>query len=292
MLRRMLPAAARSRVVATSLLAALSLSLSACTGQSEPESAPTQRPSASATATPSTPPASATPTEPATSASQIPASASPTVSPTQPSATVDPSEDVPSAAPVDRPPPGSGPEAMLLRPAEMPGLNEQFDWRGIGTEHGEPKRLLWGCQVVDFFSIGATDVWTRRFTGGPGSDAKARSTVLTFADDTSAQRAYAVLRAWHQDCEEQLRQKYDRIDLDAAPTAIDVEQGAAQWRLAIYGPAEGEREAAYFDATGYVIDGSRISLTTMVNVGQDYNYPRGEEPIVGAVQNSAIKLRG
>jgi hypothetical protein len=30
----------------------------------------------------------------------------------------------------------------------------------------------------------------------------------------------------------------------------------------------------------------------MVSVGQDYNYPPGEEPIVGAVRNSAIKLRG
>jgi hypothetical protein len=208
--------------------------------------------------------------------------------------TVPTTEDAPGAGQVEAPPPGSGAKAMLLRGAEMPGLNDQHRWRTIGTEHGERRQPVWACQVTDFFSIGATDVWVRRFVGKPGGgdSAKARSAVVTFADAQSARRAWSVLGAWHDDCEEQLRRDHQRIRVDAAPTAVEVDDGRAEWRLAVYGPAEGEPDASYFDATGYVLDGRRISLVTMVSVGQDYDYPPGEEPIVGAVRNAAVKLRG
>jgi hypothetical protein len=278
---------ARTRLPATALLAALSVSVAACGGGSEPGTA-AEGPTASPTQAPS-------PTAASTAPSATPTSAAPSVtaSPTsQPSTTVAATEQAPSAAPVQPPPPGSSPREMLLGKTEIPGLNEQHRWRPIATENSERRRPIWACQVTDFASIGATDVWVRRFVGDPGGgeSARARSAVLTFVDETSAQRAYAVLRAWHDRCEEQLSEDYRRVRVDAAPTAVQVEDGQAEWRLAIYGPVEGDPDAGYFDATGYVREGNRISLTTIVSAGQDYNYPQGEEPIVGAVRNSAIKL--
>lgn len=273
------------RILATSMLTALAVSVSACGNGSEPTSEADESPSASAT--PSTPSPTAQKTSPSATATSPPAS------PTEPATTVE-TDDAPSAAPVQPPSPGSGPEDMLLRAAEVPGLNPQHGWKPIATENSERRRPVWVCQVTDFSSIGATDVWVRRFVGQPGGggSAKARSAVITFADTQSAERAYAVLRAWHDRCEEQLSQNHRRVRVEGTATAVEVDPGDAEWRLAVYGPAKGDRNASYFDATGYVREGKRISLVTMVSVGQDYNYPAGEEPIVGAVSNSAIKLLG
>jgi hypothetical protein len=269
-----------------SLAAVLALAAAGCTGGSESaaeETTPSPRPTAKQT--PSSPPTS-------------PSAAPPSVSPTEPSSPTETTTaaPTPSAASVQPPPAGSGPEEMLLRARdrEMPGLNDEHGWRTIATDDHERRQPVWACQVTDFASIGATDVQVRRFVGEPGGaeSAKARSAVVTFADDQSAQRAYAVLQAWHDRCEEQLSDHFREVDVDAAATPVEVPEGQAEWRMATYGPAEGEQDAGYFDATGYVVEGSRISLTTMVSVGQDYNYPRGEEPIVEAVRNSATKLLG
>ncbi len=293
---------ARTRVAAT-MLTSLAVVVTACSSEDPPEQAG-GTPSAS-----SSPTAADSPT-PSKSASEPPdgsgatasgsASGSPdespgaaaSTSPAEPSTTAEAPSKLGAA--VQPPPPGAGPKAMLLRADEMPGLNAQHSWRPIATEHRERRRPVWACQVTDFFSIGATDVWVRRFVGKPGGgdSARARSAVITFVDNKSAQRAHAVLRAWHDRCEEQLRARFRRISVDAAGTAVPVGGGKAEWRMATYGPVAGQREASYFDATGYVRKGKRISLTTMVSVGQDYNYPAGREPIVGAVRASAVKLRG
>jgi hypothetical protein len=294
----------RRRVLSGPAAAALSVGLllaaSACTG--EPDSADeqpaaatgeqtTQTPAPS-TASPNTLTESASPTEPSTTES----TGAPTEESTEPEAEDETEpESSPSEAAVQPPPPGSGPKAMLLRSREVPGLNAQHSWKTIGTANREGRQTVWACQVTDFSSIGATDVWVRRLVGRPGGrdSATTRSAVISFADPQSAARGFAVLRSWHDRCEDQLQQQgYQRARVDAAPTDVNVASGDAEWRLAIYGPVKGEQDAGYFDATGYVKEGSRISLVTMVNVGQDYNYPRGQEPIVGAVQNAATKLLG
>jgi hypothetical protein len=295
---------ARTRVAAA-MLTSLAVVMTACSSEDPPEQAGDTAPSASAspspTATESAPPSRAASEPPngsgataSGSASGAPGespSAADSASPAQPSTTAEAPGDLGAA--VQAPPPGAGPKAMLLRADEIPGLNARHSWKPIATEHRERRRPVWSCQVTDFLSIGATDVWVRRFVGRPGGgdSAKARSAVITFVDNKSAQRAHAVLRAWHDRCEEQL-DRFRRVRVDAAGTAIPVDGGKAEWRMAIYGPVPGQREASYFDATGYVRKGRRISLTTTVSVGQDYNYPSGREPIVGAVRASAVKLRG
>jgi hypothetical protein len=295
---------ARTRFAAT-MLTSLAVVATACSSQEPPEQAADTAPSASAspsaTTTQSEAPSKAGSEQP--NGSGATASGSASGAPEEsPSAAASASPDEPSTAsraPGDRgaavqaPPPGAGPKAMLLRPSEMPGLNVQHSWRPIATEHRERRRPVWSCQVTDFLSIGATDVWVRRFVGRPGggASARARSAVITFVDNKSAQRAHAVLRAWHDRCEEQL-DRFRRVSVDAAGTPVAVRNGMAEWRMAVYAPVPGQRDASYFDATGYVRKGRRISLTTMVNVGQDYNYPSGREPIVRAVRASAVKLRG
>jgi hypothetical protein len=276
--------------VSAALAAGLLLTASACTGESDNADQPAASPTAErttptpapSTAAPSTLTESASPTEPSTTESSEPETESePERSPSEPA----------SAHPPKR---GSSPQAMLLRGDELPGLNAQHSWKGISTSHGEKPQPVWACQVTDFSSIGATDVWVRRFVGRPGGadSAQARSAVITFADPQSAARGFAVLRAWHDRCEDQLKQRFKRVRVDASPTDINVGSGDAEWRLAIYGPVKGDPNAGFFDATGYVKNGERIGLVTMVSVGQDYNYPPGHEPIVGAVQNAATKLLG
>jgi hypothetical protein len=279
---------------AAALLAAgLLLSVPACSGESDTAEEPAALPTAERS-TPTPAPSTAAPgTLSATPSSSEPSTTESTEQETESAPEPEP-EDSPSEAAVQPPPPGSSPQAMLLRAREMPGLNDQHSWQTVGTSHEEKPQPVWACQVTDFSSIGATDVWVRRFVGQPGGGdaAKARSAVISFADPQSAARGFAVLRAWHDHCEDQLKQRYQRVRVDASPTDVPVSSGDAEWRLAVYGPVPGDPDAGYFDATGYVKKGSRISLVTMVSVGQDYNYPRGKEPIVGAVQNSAIKLLG
>jgi len=286
----------RSRVLtapAAALLAGGLLSASACSGGSDTAEPTAASPTAErstptpSTAAPGTLSATPTPSEPSTTES----AEQETESEPEPESSPDGPTDEASVHP---PPPGSSPQAMLLRAREMPGLNEQHSWQTVGTSHEEKPQPVWACQVTDFSSIGATDVWVRRFVGQPGGadSAKARSAVISFADPQSAARGFAVLRAWHDRCEDQLKEKYERVRVDASPTDVPVSNGDAEWRLAVYSPVPGEQDAGFFDATGYVRNGSRISLVTMVSVGQDYNYPRGHEPVVGAVRNSATKLLG
>jgi hypothetical protein len=292
----------RSGALAVAALTALSLTVSACTGadtseeaeptlSAGPPSPSSPSPSESPTESPSPTVESTAPSETVSEEPSTPAASSPEE---EPSTTVETTEDAPSASPVQPPPPGSGPREMLLAADELPGLNEQHRWQTVGTENRERREPVWACQVTDFLSIGATDVWVRRFVGRPGGEqsATARSAVITFVDNISARRAYAVLQGWHERCEDRLSEDYRRVQVASSATAVEVQgAGQAEWRMAIYGPVPGDRDAGYFDATGYVREGNRISLTTMVSVGQDYNYPAGEEPIVGAVRSSAVKLR-
>lgn len=275
----------RARLAATTTAAALALSLAGCSGDEPAGDATEETTPASPTSQAPSPSASPSETESEQPTEQ---------SPSEPATTVESTEEAPSAAPVQPPPEGSSPRQMLLSAPQVPGLNDQHRWKPIGTENGERRQPVWACQVTDFMAIGATDVSVRRFTGQPGApgSARARSAVITFADETSAKRAYAVLQAWHDRCEDRLEDDYRRVRVDDAATAVEVDGGPAQWRLAIYGPVPDDSDAGFFDATGYVRNGERISLVTMVSVGQDYNYPVGEEPIVGALRAADVKLLG
>ena len=69
---------------------------------------------------------------------------------------------------------------------------------------------------------------------------------------------------------------------------VPVETGQARWYLLSWNPV-GE-ETGRFEAFGAVRSGTRISVLRMDNSGQDYNYPPGEEPMVGMVRAASARL--
>ena len=257
------PALARHSARVAGCLAVSVLALAGCGGE------PASEPSPSATSAASGTPSSESPAEsPSTSASE---SAS------------EPAE--PSVAPG-----GSTLRSRLLTAAELPGFNPEFRWTQGRTAPEDPSTSFGTCQRFAITSVGAERALVRRFRpAGAGSADRAGELVATFPDSQTARRAFAVLEAWRTQCADRLR-KWQRSEVGALE---DVDVGGARsgaWYLLTYGPVPGDRDAGFFDAQGMVRVGSRIAMVSMVAAGQDYNYERGQEPMVAALQRAAQKL--
>ena len=226
--------------------------------------------------------------EPSTAASSTPATPTVTQVPTPTSTSPAPSEKHTSAAP--EPAPARGLVAALVTAAELPGLNDQLAWQEASTRSREGRKPFGTCHRFAMTSIGALRVAVRTYApdqDSPGTTAS--NLVARFADEKTAKRVYEVLKSWHTQCADQLREKYERTDVGKLRT-VPVGQGAVgSWYLLVYGPA-GDPDAAYFDAQGLTRVGSTISVLQMRSVGQDYNYPAGKEPMVGAVQAAAARI--
>ncbi|HEY0774221.1 MAG TPA: hypothetical protein VGD51_09080 [Nocardioidaceae bacterium] len=261
----------RNRLTTALAVSALALAVSGC-GSERPVSR-TAAPKESSSSTAATKPAaSAEPAEPVESQS-----ASPSQSPSEP-----PSEP-------------SGPltlEDRLLTAEEMPGPNDEFSWKVAGTRTEEGAEPFGTCHKFAMTSIGATRVVARDYVhaGGASPDeVDAGHLVAEFADPRTARRALEVLKAWRGQCEEELGEYDTRKVHDFEP--VEVPGGDGGWYLLIYGPPEGEMpDVGYFDAQGMVRVGKRISVLQMRGIGQDYNYPAGEEPLVFGVRAAAGKL--
>jgi hypothetical protein len=183
----------------------------------------------------------------------------------------------------------SGFRGMLLTADEVPGFNDRFTWREKSTRRGEGRTPFGTCQKFAMTSIGATKVVVRTFRPGlksPGSSAS--HLVARFADEMTAKRAYEVLKSWRAQCKDQLT-SYDRTQVGKLQSVPVDGDATGDWYLLVYGPA-GDPDSDYFDAQGMTRSGTTISLLEMRLVGQDYNYPSGKEPMVGAVQNAAARL--
>lgn len=183
-----------------------------------------------------------------------------------------------------------GTRGKLLTADEMPGFNDEFTWREGSTRKREGRRPFGTCHKFAMTSIGATKVTVRKFDPAqksPGSTAS--NLVAEFTDEMTAKRAYEVLKSWREQCEDRL-QKHDRSDVGKLePVPVDVDDAVANWYLLVYGPADGP-DSSHFDAQGLTRVGSTISVVQMRLVGQDYNYPNGEEPIVAAVRSAATRI--
>ena len=73
----------------------------------------------------------------------------------------------------------------------------------------------------------------------------------------------------------------------SVPDAADAD---AAWYLLKYGPPSGDPTLAWFDAEGFVRVGDRVALVTMTDLGQTYDYPAGQEPLVEALRTAAGRL--
>lgn len=213
-------------------------------------------------------------------------------------------DDGPSESPVDAESPSATPADTvnkrltdrLLAADQVPGFNDGWTWREGRTSRREGRQPFGTCHEFALTSIGATRVVTRTYAvaapGESGEGTGARHLVAEFADEVTARRAHDVLRSWREDCQDNLR-RYDNVDIGNLET-VDVpetEGADAGWYLLTYGPpADGDRDAAYFDAQGITRLGSRLAVLEMYVVGQDYNYPRGREPMVEAVRTATGEL--
>jgi hypothetical protein len=176
----------------------------------------------------------------------------------------------------------------LLPAADVPGFNDQFTWKERATGTREPQDLAGTCHKFEMTSIGAEEVAYRTYQPTQGDSSTASELVAAFPDDKTATRAYEVLKSWQADCAGQLK-KFDRVSVgDLEPVSTDAGEGT--WYLLTYGPAAGDPDEAYFDAQGIAKVGDRIAVLRLSLIGQDYNYPAGEEPMVAAVQAAAGRL--
>ncbi|HET6651224.1 MAG TPA: hypothetical protein VFH10_01180 [Nocardioides sp.] len=201
--------------------------------------------------------------------------------PTEPSSTSEPTE--PSGEP------GTGTLADALLPAEeMPGFNEEFTWAEGATATAEPKDLAGACHQFEMTSIGAEEVAYRTYEPTAGDNSEASQLVAQFPDEMTANRAFEVLKSWREGCAKNFK-KYDRVQVGALED-VDTEVGTGHWYLLIYGPAESDPDAAYFDAQGIAKVGNRVAVVRLTLIGQDYNYEQGQEPMVEAVRAAAARL--
>jgi hypothetical protein len=96
-----------------------------------------------------------------------------------------------------------------------------------------------------------------------------------------------VLKSWRQQCADRLPGKPHRV---GALQGVSVSGGTGGWYLLGYPDPGGDPNADVFDAQGIAVVGTRIAMLELRNVGQDYDYPAGHEPMVAAVQRAAGRL--
>jgi hypothetical protein len=173
----------------------------------------------------------------------------------------------------------------LLPTAQVPGLNASWSWQDgeTGPAASEPFGF---CAKADLASIGATEVVERSYFPPDDSDDSAAQQVAEFPDARTASTAWTVLKAWHDRCG---KSADPGIALKIRPLVnVPVTAGSGRWYLLSWQPS-GE-ETGRFEALGMVLNGTRVSVLRIDNSGQDYNYPVGQEPMVGMVTAAADRL--
>jgi hypothetical protein len=179
----------------------------------------------------------------------------------------------------------------LLPGEEVPGFNDEFRWVTGKTRTSEGRALFGTCQRFGITSIGATGLAIRDYRPAQpdpaNPPAEAGELVAEFPDSTTAQRAFAVLKSWRQQCADRLPGNPHHV---GALKSVSVDGGTGGWYLLEYPTSGGDPGAAFFDAQGIAVVGARIVMLELRNVGQDYNYEAGQEPMVAAVQRAAGKL--
>lgn len=178
----------------------------------------------------------------------------------------------------------------LLTGDELPGLNDGFTWQAAGTRGREGDTPFGTCNKFAMTSIGAMRVVVRSYSATEGPDSTtAGELVAEFPDPRTAMRAFEVLKSWRRQCGEELS-GYDRRSVGQLQH-VDVEGGRGAWYMLTYGPPEGgSDDEGWFDSQGFTRVGRRIAVLQMRVVGQDFNYPAGQEPMAEAVRSAARRL--
>ncbi|MBD8870534.1 hypothetical protein [Nocardioides donggukensis] len=204
-----------------------------------------------------------------------------------PSATdpADPTDEAdPTAEPGVEPTRAAGIAGRLLTSAELPGLNDETGWETVGEGAGpEGADPAVECHRFSLVDIGALRSVVRDHTG-PG-ESEASQVVARFADAASAERALAVLHTWHEGCAQELDAGDVRV---GNRTPVPTEVGSAERYLLRYGASGAELQT--FSDIALARRGRWLSVLRIATVGQDYNYPAGEEPGARAAAAAALLL--
>jgi hypothetical protein len=215
---------------------------------------------------------------------------------TEPSDSTEPTEDSMSSSPS----PTTHDNSSVRRAkqsqvalADMPGFNSDWVWDKASGNAG-PRPTSPGqsrCMQASLTAIGGVVEYSTAYTVAGDSEDEAVLTTAVFPDEHTAQMAESVLASWQQRCRVYLSRQpgVDQVAItDDRPTGTSI--GPAHSRLVGFGPVQGDPESGYFNGEGYVRDGDVISYLVMHNVGQDYNYEEGREPVQLGLKAAADAL--
>jgi hypothetical protein len=163
---------------------------------------------------------------------------------------------------------------------EMPGLNDTWTWDLASEGQGEGDTQPSRCMLSSLESIGAASTYRTDYNH-PGTKT-ARATVITavFPDQHTAVLAKTVLRSWHAQCERHLKKELGYARASVAPIRTDsTDVGPGEQWLSIFGPLPGNPDEGWFQGEGFVEDADTLTYIVIVNVGQDYNYDTGQQPM-------------
>ncbi len=176
----------------------------------------------------------------------------------------------------------------------MPGFNEQWSWDGATSGTGEPSDgpARSRCQRASLTAIGAVVEYTTTYTRSDAADDAAAVTTGVFPDEQTATMAESVLAKWLATCRSNVRKQpgVNRVQVSTEST-VDTVVGPGHQRLVSFGPVAGDRESRYFNGEGYVRDGDVLSYVVFHSVGQDYNYPAGQQPADLGLRMAATYLK-
>ncbi|MBA2445704.1 MAG: hypothetical protein H0V49_10280 [Nocardioidaceae bacterium] len=245
-------------------------------------------------------PATTTPVDPTATDEPTPTQA--TGSPSAPSdskTTELPStSSLPAPSTAATPPPGQGGDSRPERArksripaAALPGFNDEWVWQQADSGPGPGQHLPGLCLQSPLTAIGAVAEHRTDFVSDLADTEAAVQLTAVLPDEQTARTASDVLLTWQRDCATHARSGLGlkRVKVGGpAETPTDVGVGV-HW-LSTYGPVEGDPNAAWFVAEGFVADGDTMTYLVMTSVGQDYNYPPGRTPIELSLQAAAHAL--
>ncbi len=177
-----------------------------------------------------------------------------------------------------------------IAPAELPGFNDEWVWDRAKSKPGTGQRPPPVCSVSNLVAIGGVLAHRTDYRSSLDPTARAVQVTAVFPDEETAVTAEQVLSSWHASCERRLMRR-DREDVRVPPmTQVTTDVGAGQQWLTTYKPVPGQPDLAWFNAEGYVRSGDMITYLVIRSAGQDYNYPRGRQPMQLAVKQAAREL--
>jgi hypothetical protein len=176
--------------------------------------------------------------------------------------------------------------------SDLPGLNDTWTWqvKSEGAGEGDSRPSL--CMLSSLESIGAASAYRTDYNHPGVKNARASVITAVFPDQHTAVLAKTVLRSWQAQCERRLKKDlgYKRASVSKIYThPTDVGPGE-QW-LSAFGPVPGRPDDGWFQAEGFVEDGDTMTYIVIVNVGQDYEYDEGQQPLDRALVVAGERLK-